>query len=264
MSSPARAPLPLRVLKVAGVGVVIVLALVAILTALRTDPPRSPGVMSDAVGPERDEPVVDYLDRAADTLATADGDRDAARWALVSATGPLSVAEAANVVRDLPRVSRMFVQVPVDGVAMPVTGATLAEPVAGDSGRGEVFDRGLRQVIGVLEAGTAPTGRAGEGRAGEGRAGEGRAGENAAGEGRAAAVASLTASRIGSGDPAIIGLLARGTGEQLRVVAEHPRVRAVEALPPDAVWGRFAIRPLLPQQAEVASPLPDTAPVPAA
>ena len=253
MSSPARAPLPLRVLKVAGVGVVIVLALVAILTALHTDPPRSPGVMSDAVGPERDEPAADYLDRAADTLATADGDRDAARWALISATGPLSVAEAADVVRDLPRVSRIFVQVPVEGVAMPVTGATLAEPVAGDSGRGEVFDRGLRQVIGVLEAGTAPTGRARGG----------RAGENAAGEGRAAAVASLTVSRIRDGDPAIIGLLARGTSEQLRVTAEHPRVRAVEALPADAVWGRFAIRPLLPQQAEVASPLPDTAPVPA-
>ncbi|WP_010540607.1 hypothetical protein [Dietzia alimentaria] len=248
MSSPARAPLPLRVLKVAGVGVVIVLALVAILTALRTDPPRSPGVMSDAVGPEHDEPVDDYAARVSDTLATADGDRDTARWALVSLTDPWSVAEAADVVRDLPRVSRMFVQVPVDGVAMPVTGATLPEPIAGDSGRGEVFDRGLRQVSAVLGAGTAPTDRAGE---------------NVAGEGRAAAVASLTVSRIRASDPAIIGLLARGTSEQLRVVAEHPRVRAVEALPPDAVWGRFAIRPLLPQQTEVASPLPDTAPVPA-
>ena len=100
-------------------------------------------------------------------------------------------------------------------------------------------EKGYR--VGVLEAGTPPTDRTRED--------------------RAAAVAALTASRIRAGDPAIIGVLARGTSEQLREVAEHPRVRAVEALPADAVWGRFATRPLLPQQAEVASPLPDTAPV---
>ena len=50
MSGSAR-PWPVRLLEVAGVGVVIVLALVAILTALRTELPRSPGVMSDALGP---------------------------------------------------------------------------------------------------------------------------------------------------------------------------------------------------------------------
>ena len=41
-----------RLLRAAGMGVVVVLALVTILTALRTELPRSPGVMSDALGPD--------------------------------------------------------------------------------------------------------------------------------------------------------------------------------------------------------------------
>lgn len=257
-----------RVVKVAGVGGVVVLALVAILTALRTELPRSPGVMSDALGPTAGERVDDYLARAADSLVTVDGggdaargsggdddddealasDPDARRWALVTAGWAWTVPEAAGVVRELPRVSGLYVQVPVDGVAMPVTGVTLAEPVAGEPGREPVFDRGLEQAARRLEAGP-PTGPGVP---------------QPPDADRAAATAALTASRIRAGQPAIIGLLVRGTTEQLRAVAEQPWVRAVEALPPDAVWERFAVRPLQPQQAEAAYPLPDDAPVPAA
>jgi hypothetical protein len=245
----------LRVLRIAGVGVVIILALVAILTALRTELPRSPGVMSDALGPESGEPVDDYLARAADSLdggigdSGADGevvDHDAPRWALVTATRAWSVTDAAGVVRELPRVSGLYVQVPVDGVAMPVTGATVAEPVAGESGREPVFERGLEQVGQRLD-GPAQTGP-----------GAAAPPDDA----RAAALDALTVSRIRSGEPAIIGLLVRGTPEQLRAVAGQPGVRAVEALPADAVWERFAVRPLQPQQIDVALPLPDDAPVP--
>ncbi|MCT1433407.1 hypothetical protein [Dietzia maris] len=261
-----------RVLKIAGVGVVIVVALVAILTALRTDPPRSPGVMTDALGPEDGERIDDYLARAADSLVTAGGggdaargsggdddddhdddkalasDPDARRWALVTAGWAWTVPEAVGVVRELPRVSGLYVQVPVDGVAMPVTGVTLAEPVAGESGREPVFHRGLEQVTRRLEAGP-PTGPGVP---------------QPPDAGRAAATAALTVSRIRAGEPAIIGLLARGTTEQLRAVADQPWVRAVEALPPDAVWERFAVRPLQPQQVDAAFPLPDDGPVPAA
>ncbi|HHX85310.1 MAG TPA: hypothetical protein GX694_08280, partial [Actinomycetales bacterium] len=81
---------------------------------------------------------------------------------------------------------------------------------------------------------------------------------------RAAATAALTVARIRDGEPAIIGLLARGTPAELRAVADQPWVRAVEALPADAVWQRFAVRPLQPQQAEAAFPLPDDGPVPQA
>ncbi|MFI8590251.1 MULTISPECIES: hypothetical protein [Dietzia] len=255
-----------RVLKIAGVGVVIVVALVAILTALRTELPRSPGVMSDALGPDAGERVDDYLARAAGSLDQNkknddDDDEDpttggaAPRWALVTAGAAWSVTEAADIVRALPRVSGLYVQVPVDGVAMPVTGVTLAEPVAGETGRAETFGRGLEQVVARLDTGgpnaPAPAAPAAA------------SGALPPGGDRAAATAALTVSRLRAGEPAIIGVLARGTTEQLRAVAEQPRVRAVEALPADAVWERFAVRPLQPQQVDAAVPLPDEARIPA-
>lgn len=239
-----------RVLTVAGVGVVIVLALVAILTALRTELPRSPGVMSDALGPDNGEQIDDYLARATASLA---GDDDAPRWALVTAGWAWTAPEAADAVAGLPRVSGFYVQVPVPGVAMPVTGVTLAEPTAGESGRGPVFERGLAQVERRLEA--VPS-------AGSGVPAPTDAAPTEAE--RAAASNALTVSGIRSGEPVIIGLVARGTTAQLRAVAEQPGVRAVEALPADAVWERFAVRPLQPQQLDAAVPLPDDAPVPPA
>lgn len=242
-----------RVLRVVGVGAVVVLALVAVLAALRTELPLSPGVMSDALGPEDGERVADYVERAADSLVEGedhgDDDEDGApaaearRWALVTADRAVSTTEADGMVQPLPRVSGLYVQVPVEGVAMPVTGVTLAEPVAGEADRTAVFDRGLDRVVDRL--GREPSD------------------QDPSDRDRGAAVNALTVSRIRDGEPAIIGLLARGTTEQLREVADRPGVRAVEALPADAVWQRFAVRPLQPQQREVALPLPDDAPVPA-
>lgn len=248
MSAPARSSLPLRLAKVVGVGVVIVLALVAILTALRTDLPRSPGVMTDAVGPVAGEPIAEYLDRAAATLEAVGappggevgGGSDGPRWALVSADGAWTAADADRVGRELPRVSALIVQVPVDGVSMPVTETIVAEPVAGEDSREATFGRELERTAGRLDSAAAPSADADRG----------------------ARTAALTVTRIRAGDPAIIGLLVRGTTAQLRAVADEPGVRAVEALPPDAMWAHFAVRPLQPQQLEAASPLPDTAPVP--
>lgn len=253
MSAPTRSTLPLRLAKVAGVGVVIVLALVAILTALRTELPRSPGVMSDAVGPDSGEPIAEYLDRADATLdatpldtagsppgAEGGEESDGPRWALVSADGAWTAADADRVGRELPRVSALIVQVPVDGVSMPVTETIVAEPVAGEESREETFGRELERTAEGLDSEAAPS---------------------ADGD-RGARTAALTVTRIRAGDPAIIGLLVRGTTAQLRAVADEPGVRAVEALPPDAMWAHFAVRPLQPQQLESASPLPDTAPVP--
>lgn len=240
-----------RLAKAAGVGLVIVLALVVILTALRTELPRSAGVMTDAVGPEAGESIAGYRDRAAATLTVggrsdddnrANDDRavDGHHWALVSADTEWSATGAAGVVQDLPRASALLVRVPVDGVAMPVTESVVAEPVAGEDSRVATFARGLERTA-VGSASAAATVPAGD-----------RGGRKAA----------LTATRLRAGAPAIIGLVVRGTINQLRAVADAPGVRAVEALPADAVWGQFAVRPLLPQQTDAADPLPDDAPVP--
>lgn len=220
-----------------GVGAVIVLALVVILTALRTELPRSPGLMSDALGPESGEAVAGYLERASASLAGGAVEAGP-RWALVTAERPWSVAEAADVVAALPRVSMLYVQVPVPGVAMPVAEETLAEPVAGEADREPVFVRALERLAGAAVA--------------------------VDGRGRVAETEALTVARVQAGEPAIIGLTVRGDTEALRMVADEPGVRAVEALPADAVWGRFAVRPLQPQQLEAAEPLPDHAPVPPA
>src|SRR5699024_3248946 len=126
---------------------------------------------------------------------------------LVSAARAWTVADAEAVARDLPRVSGLMVQVPVDGVAMPVSEVVLTEPVAGESSRGPAMSRGLE------------------------RAAEGFETDNAD---RSAAAGALTATRIRAGDPAIIGLIVRAAPEQLREVARLPDVRAVEALPADA------------------------------
>ncbi|MFL0579405.1 hypothetical protein [Dietzia sp. 179-F 9C3 NHS] len=236
-----------RTAEIVGVFTLVMVSLVVILS-LRADLPTTPPVMSDALGPENGERVDDYLPRAAATLDASDDDP---RWALVTAGWAWSVPEAAGVVRELPRVSGIYVQVPVDGVAMPVTGVTLPEPVAGETSREPVLERGLEQVITRLEA----------------AGGQGTADPPTPAPpdpDRAAATAALTVARIRGGEPAIIGLLARGTPAELRAVADQPWVRAVEALPADAVWQRFAVRPLQPQQAEAALPLPDDGPLPPA
>ncbi len=218
--------------RVVGVGAVIVLALVAILVALRTELPTNPGVMSDALGPESGEPVAEYRERAA---ATLDGrDDGAARWALLTAERPWSVSEASAVSSGLPRLSTLVVQVPRPGVAMPVVNTTLAEPVSGEIDRGPVIARTLQRLS---DTALPPVDRATE-------------------------LRSLTADRLRAGEPGIIGVIVRGPVVDLRAVAATPGVRAVEALPADAVWGRFALRPLLPQQVDSADPLPDDAPIP--
>jgi hypothetical protein len=55
----------------------------------------------------------------------------------------------------------------------------------------------------------------------------------------------------------------RGTPAELTELAGRADVRAVQALPPDAVSGKFAVEPLLPEYVDVVAPLPDDGPVPA-
>ena len=68
-----------------------------------------------------------------------------------------------------------------------------------------------------------------------------------------------TADALAGGEPAVVAALVHADTAALRRIAATPGVRAVEALPQDAVAGRFAVRPLLPQQTVRADPLPGAA-----
>ncbi|MCK0092882.1 hypothetical protein HCA61_02920 [Rhodococcus sp. HNM0563] len=193
----------------------------AVLLAGVLNPVRPASVRTDALGPDSGEPVADYLRRAESTLAELGQDPS---WALVSFVEPLDVAAVAELPGNV-RVGQVLFRVPIDRVQTPlVTVAVSAHPEA------------LRRAPGVAA---------------------GRLRGPAEGTGRAARVAEVSAERLASGCACVVGLVVRGTGEQLREVADDPAVRAVDALPSDAVAGRFSVRPLLPEHVEVVAPGPD-------
>ena len=55
----------------------------------------------------------------------------------------------------------------------------------------------------------------------------------------------------------VIGLVVRAPTAVLADIAATDGVRAVEALPADAVAGRFSVSPLLPEHVDVVLPGPD-------
>ena len=60
----------------------------------------------------------------------------------------------------------------------------------------------------------------------------------------------------------VVTVVVRGTAAELTEVADRADVRAVQALPPDVVSGKFAVEPLLPEYVDVVAPLPDDGDVP--
>lgn len=66
----------------------------------------------------------------------------------------------------------------------------------------------------------------------------------------------------GAEDIGITGIIVRGTPEELAAVADTPGVKAVEALPPDAVYGRFGMRPMDSVYGAGEEAAPENPPVP--
>ena len=240
-------------------GVVIV---VAMLTAALRPGAATPPIMSDALGPENGERVDDYLDFAASTLVDPDGDPNAPRWALVSYDGarPTDEAAAAIDAAGIERISQVLLNTPVEGVSMPVIPAAVAAPTSTDDGHSGPLGRAATSaVINGLYALDHP----GEGVPTAGTTGEQAPTQQA--DARERAKFELTAETVEREGEAVIGVIVRADVEQLRALAdsrEASAVRSVEALPPDAVWGRFAVRPLLHGYTDVVAPLPDDAAVP--
>ncbi|WP_280275473.1 hypothetical protein [Nocardia wallacei] len=213
----------LRRTAIAGAVVAAVVLIVALGWAI---PPRAAIVSTDRLGPETDERVADYLARARDSLTGAD---TAERWALASFDTGTAAGRLPEQAAGL-RISQVLYHVPLNRVYTPVT----AVPVpAGDA----AAIGSIRAAAGAMDY-AQPA------------------------DERAARTAAVVAARLHADCPCAVGVVVRGRLTQLRDLASHTGIRAVEALPPDAAAGAFAVVPLLPEQLDTITPGPDDGPVP--
>ncbi|HET8994606.1 MAG TPA: hypothetical protein VFN32_12460 [Rhodococcus sp. (in: high G+C Gram-positive bacteria)] len=193
----------------------------AVILAGVFNPVRPASVSTDALGPDNGEQVSDYLGRAESSVA---GLGPEPSWALVSFAEPTDVEAVAALPGDV-RVAQVLFRVPMDRVQTPlVTVAVSAHP--------EALRRAPHVAAGRLRGASA-------------------------GSDRAARIAAVSADRLAAGCACVVGAVVRGAGDRVRETAAGPGVRAVEALPPDAVAGRFSVRPLLPEHVDTVAPGPD-------
>ncbi|ATL66953.1 hypothetical protein [Nocardia terpenica] len=213
----------LRAAVFAAAAVVLAIVIVALGWAY---PPRAAVISTDRLGPDSGEPVADYLARARESLRGSDTGE---HWALVSfgaGAVPGAIPEYAGGLR----ISQVLYHVPIDRVFTPV----VAIPVpAGDA-------------VAVASARWAASALAQPDSADE----------------RSGRVAAVAAARLHAGCACVAALVVRGRLGELRDLAAHTGIRAVQALPADAPDGAFAVTPLLPEQVGVAAPGPDDGPVP--
>ncbi|WP_051499162.1 hypothetical protein [Nocardia sp. BMG51109] len=209
---------------IAGAAVAFVVLIVVLGWAV---PPHPAVVSTDRLGPESGERIDDYLARARDSLSGADAGE---RWALVSFGGGVAVDRVPEQAAGL-RISQVIYHVPLDRVYTPAI--TVPVP-AGDA----AALASLRAAAGAMDN-ALPAGE------------------------RADRTAAVVAARLHAGCDCAVGMVVRGRLDRLRDLASHTGIRAVEALPPDAAAGAFAVTPLLPEQVDAATPEPDDGPVPA-
>ncbi|RVW00512.1 hypothetical protein [Rhodococcus spongiicola] len=187
-------------------------------------------ISTDRLGPDSGEQVSEYLDRAHRTLeADPDADPEAEHWALVSLDTPIAPTQLVEVAGDL-RIAQVLFRVPLDRVQTPLeTVPVAANPTA------------------VLRAPTVAAARQQA---------------SVVGDDRQSRVMAYSAAQLAEGCACVVAATVRGSLEQLQNLAGRPGVRAVEALPADAVAGAFAVSPLLPTQTSSVLPGPDDGPVP--
>lgn len=209
-----------------------VLALtVGLVLAGCSAPPAEPVPGTELLGPEPGERVVDYLARAAGTLPTG-----GQAWALVQLAEPVGAEAAAALVGDV-RVSRVVFRVRLPRVQT----ALVTVPVPGQ--------RPAEELTGAQRQAAADRERAAERAA-------------AAGQRRAAEVAAVEAAELRAGCVCVLALLVHADRAALRALAARPPVRAIHAATPGLPLPSVAVSPLLPEQTEVAGPVPDDGPVP--
>lgn len=207
----------------AGVAVILVVVLVAIGAAR---PPRASVLGTDRLGPDSGERVPDYLARAQDSLIGAD---TAPRWALVALRAGRDTEAVLGLTGGL-RISQVLFHVPLDRVYTPV----ITVPVPAGAAAVRAAQPAAAGAMDHVQAD----------------------------DDRSRRIAAVSAARLHAGCACVVNLVVRGTLAQLRGLAAQPDVRGVQALPPDAAAGAFAVLPLLPEQTDVVGPGPDDGAVP--
>lgn len=209
-------------------------------------PPPTMLPSDDRLGPTDGMSIDTYVADAASSLDRVTD--DATRWALVSLREPLPAGEIATWFEGIDtlaattspptdgvRVSQVYFRVPFDRVSVPI----LAVDVPADPRTiARTPITAASRWAGAIQWAGATDGE------------------------RAMRTYELGRDRLAADCACVIALTVRAEGDQLRALAADPRVRAVEALAADAVYGRFAVSAPIPGQ-EVAGPLPDDGPLPA-
>lgn len=174
-----------------------------------------PVIGTDALGPDPGESAEDYLARAgADLPAPSD---DGARWALVGFDRPLTGAQAAAAVGD-ERIGQVLLR-PVPAGADPVAAPLLIVQTGAPSAAADTAT-----LIGTARSTAAARLRDDDT-------------VPVAPELREPAAAELDAD-----GPVVVAAVVRAEPAALHVLAGRPEITVVEALPADAVAGRFAVR----------------------
>lgn len=212
-----------------GTGWLVGLIVIGLLIVGALQPHTVQRPATDRLGPDAGERVSDYVVRARSTLPDAGSGATGPRWALVSFAAERTPADALAAAGGV-RISQVLHRVPIPRVQTDLI------PVAVPDDPRAVLDS-AQFAASRLALATQP-------------------------DPRRQAVARVSVARLADGCSCVVGLVVRGTVDRLRDVATRPVVRAVEALPPDAVYGRFAVVPLLPGQTDVVTPGPDDGPVP--
>lgn len=217
-------------LRALGFGAAAAVFAAAVVALGIANPPVPDSISTDRLGPETGETIAQYLDRARDSLTGADnGDR----WALIS-FADYGTAAALTGLSDGVRVGRALYRVPLPRVATPLVAVQVpADATAltrsGADAAWQLTDRRRYTADGT----------------------------------RGARILDVSIARLRAGCACSPGLVVRAPLPRLRELAGRPGIRAVQTLPSDAVAGRFAVAPLLPDSTDPVAPPPDDGPVPA-
>ena len=181
------------------------------------------------LGPEAGEPVASYLRRASASLPAG----HSSSWALVQLDSYLTPDRAAALIQGV-RLSKVVFRVPLPRLQT----ALIIRDLPGQQPAGELAMAQRSAAAQRLAA------------------------SRAAPDHRSAAVATAEAAKLDRGCACVLALLVFGDGDALRTVAARPDARAVQAAAPNTSIEDLAIAPLLPEQTEVAGPVPDDGPAP--